>query len=129
QVPVVLVTGDDKACSEAAGLLDGVRTVAVKEGLGSYTGLCLHPAECRRRIKDQARRALTGASSVKPFVLEGGVDLEVRFTTASGADQVKRLPGAERIDGTTVRFQGRDILEAFNAFHVMAELAGLTPFV
>jgi len=127
--PVVLVTGDDKACSEAAGLLAGVRTVAVKEGLGSYAGLCLHPAECRRRIREQARQALAGASGVEPFVLEGRVTLEIRFTTASGADQVKRLPGAERVDGTTIRFQGRDFVEAFNAFHVMTELAGLTPAV
>ena len=55
--------------------------------------------------------------------------LEVRFTTASGVDRVLRMPGAERVDGVTVRFQGRDLHQAFMAFDTMADLVTLVAYI
>src|ERR671932_843650 len=46
--PVVLVTGDRAVCREATALLgDGVTTVAVKEGLGTFSARMLAPKRAR----------------------------------------------------------------------------------
>jgi D-aminopeptidase len=53
----------------------------------------------------------------------------VRFTTASAIDRCLRLPGAELLDGTTLRYVARDVLDAFQVFNVMADLAELVPHI
>ena len=93
EVPVALVTGDEAAAREAAGLLDGVETVAVKRGIGAYAARCLHPNRCRTLVYEGAVRALSENRRRKPFRLKGETALEIRFTTASGADRVLRMPG------------------------------------
>jgi D-aminopeptidase len=56
------------------------------------------------------------------------VELNVRFTTASGADRTLRIPGVERADNLTVRFKDKDFIEAFRAFYTMADLVDLVPY-
>jgi len=53
----------------------------------------------------------------------------VRFTTASGVDRCLRLPGVEPVDGVTLRYAARDVSEAFQLFHVMADLSELVPHI
>jgi D-amino peptidase len=128
-VPIALVTGDEKTTAEAEGLLEGVETVAVKKGIGSYAALCLPPKRSRALIYESARRAMSRKPDWSPFRIEGEVDLRVRFTTASGADRALRIPGLERIDGKTVRFRAGDFLDAFKAFNTMADLIELVQYI
>ena len=65
----------------------------------------------------------------KSFRFNGDVDLRVRFTTASGADRALRIPGVERVNGSTVRFAAPDFLQAFKAFNTMADLTELVKFI
>ena len=128
--PVCLVTGDDRACAEAKTLLPDIETVEVKQGLGSYAAICLHPARCRELIYEGAGKALARASKPAPYVLPNGpVSMEVDFTTSSAVDRVTGLPGVERLSGVTVRYQGRDCLEAFKVFNIMTDLIGLVSFI
>jgi len=60
---------------------------------------------------------------------EGPVALEIGFTTASTVDRVLRIPGVERLDGLTVRYEGQSYLEAFKAFNTMADLIELVNFI
>ena len=128
-VPVVLISGDEAACAEARALLPHILAVPVKKGLGAYSALCLHPKQAQALIRQSAKQALsstergTMAHIAKPTVLE------VRFTTASAIDRCLRLPGAELLDGTTLRYEARDVLDAFQVFNVMADLAELVPHI
>jgi D-amino peptidase len=128
-VPVALVTGDDKTVAEAETLLEGIETVEVKKGIGAYAARCLSPRRSRTLIYEGARRALSRQQDWRPFRFEGGVELRVRFTTASGADRALRIPGLDRVDGSTVRFRAVDFLEAFRAFNTMADLMELVQFI
>jgi D-amino peptidase len=57
--PVALVTGDDVVCKESSALLgDGLRTVAVKQGLGRFSARHQPPARARAAIEGAARDAL-----------------------------------------------------------------------
>ena len=128
-VPVALVTGDDKTVMEARKLLGSVETVEVKRGIGAYAGLCISPRKSRSLIYEGAKRAMSGARDWCLFRIESPVTLQVSFTTTSGADRVSRMPGVERVDGLTVRFRGKDFLEAFRAFNSMADLVGLVSYI
>lgn len=128
-VPVGLVAGDEAAVREAGELLGDVEAVSVKSGIGAYGARCAHPRKCREMIFEAAARAVRRRADFRPHRMEGAVTLEVRTTTASGADRVLRMPGVDRVDDVTVRFVGANILEAFRAFNTMADLVELTPFI
>ena len=128
-VPVALITGDDKTAREARNLLEGVEVVEVKQGIGAYAARCLTPQQSRQLILEGARRAMGRSAEWRAFRIEGAALLQVRFATASSADRVLRMPGVERVDGVTVRFDGRDFLEAFKAFNTMADLVDLVAFI
>ena len=128
-VPVALVTGDDKTVAEAGGLLEGIETVQVKKGIGAYAALCISPGRRRTLIYDAALKAMSRKGERRPFRFDGEVDLRVRFTTASAVDRALRIPGMERVDGSTVRFTAPDFLEAFKAFNTMADLMELVKFI
>jgi len=128
-VPVGLVTGDDKATQEARRLLGTVETVEVKRGIGMYAGLCMPPARSRELIYDGAKKAMLRIKAFKPFRIKSPVVLRVRFTTVSSVDRALRMPGIERVDNLTVRFKGKDFLEAFKAFNTIADLLDLVSYI
>jgi D-amino peptidase len=124
-VPVVLISGDEAACAEARALLPHIFAVPVKKGLGAYAAACLHPKQAQNLICQSAREAISRVSSRAPFVVSSPVCLDVRFTTASAVDRCLRLPGIELLDGASLRYKARDVLEAYQVFNVMADLAEL----
>ncbi len=55
--------------------------------------------------------------------------LAIEFTNYGEAEWANLMPGTEMVPGTTiVRFQAKDILEAYQAMLVMTELAMRTTF-
>jgi D-amino peptidase len=128
-VPVALVTGDENTVAEAAKLLDGIETVAVKKGIGAYAALCLSPKRSRSLIYEGARKAMSRKKDWRAFRIDGKADLQVCFITASAADRAQRIPGVERVNGRTVRFPASNFIEAFRAFNTMADLMDLVKFI
>jgi len=57
------------------------------------------------------------------------VELTLRFTTTSAVDRVLRMPGVDRLDGVSVRYAGKDFIEAFKAFNTMADLIELIAYI
>jgi D-aminopeptidase len=57
------------------------------------------------------------------------VGLTIRITTTSAVDRVLRMPGVERLDGVSVRYAGKDFLDAFKAFNTMADLIELIAYI
>src|SRR5438094_7331666 len=67
--PVLLVTGDDAVCREATALLgDGLLTVSVKQGLGSFSARQLPAQRARQVIEEGAKNALQDLEAVEPYV-------------------------------------------------------------
>jgi D-amino peptidase len=120
-VPVVLVTGDRAVTEEAAALLGGIETVAVKEGITRTSARCLHPQAAQEGIRQAARRALK--LSVPPFVIPPPITVRVAFQRALHADLAAMIPGSERVDGRTVAWTGDDMPTVYRTFRAMATLA------
>lgn len=125
-VPVVLVTGDREAASEARELIPDVRTVVVKEPVNSLAANLLHPARARAQIREAAAAAVAQAirSGAPPaLAADPPVRLELRLARSEQAAAAALLPRAERLDATTVAYDGADYLECFRAFRAMIALA------
>jgi D-amino peptidase len=114
-VPMVLVTGDDKACDEARALLgDELTTVPVKKGLSRYSARHIPPLRARRLIEEGAREAVARIPRAKPWQLTGEILIRFQLVTADVVDGYRRRPGVEVIDDQTVIARGASFLEAWS---------------
>ena len=100
-IPVVMVTGDDKTVKEARALLgDDIVTAQVKEGLSREGALMHSPKRARAMIREGAKEAMTRTSKVKPYKQEFPAKVRWQFLSS---DIVKRYQGAaRRIDDRTL---------------------------
>lgn len=116
-VPVGLVTGDDKTATEARMTLDEVETVAVKNGIDRFTADCRPPGETRPAIRDAAERAVERASNGdfdQPTVGEP-VAIEADWSATNHALRASGLPGVERLGGRTTLVDAETYPEAYEA--------------
>ena len=129
-VPVVMISGDETACREARELIPGIETAPVKESIGAYAGICLHPSRCRELIYEAVGRALSNLTAHEPISLgSDAVTMEMRFTTASSVDRALRLPGTRRVSGDTLQYPAPNYLAAFQGFVAITDLLELVPFI
>jgi D-amino peptidase len=57
-VPVVFLSGDQAIGKEAKRLLGPIETIAVKQAIGFYAAVMIHPEESRRLIREGMKRAV-----------------------------------------------------------------------
>ncbi|MCC7491394.1 MAG: M55 family metallopeptidase [Fimbriimonadaceae bacterium] len=82
-VPFIYCAGDHHACLEAAQLIPGCVTTAVKKGLSRRSAVTWAPAKARRLIRDDIQRAVEALPEIAPYVVEPPlVLLEERFDEA-----------------------------------------------
>ncbi len=118
-VPVILLTGDDAAVKELREIVPDAEAISVKEGLGRYSCLTLSAEAAREAIRAAARRAVSKIGKIRPYRIEGPVTIEVEYTTRNSLpiDAALRA-GAEVVDDRTIRYRGRDFLEAWTRYSV-----------
>jgi D-amino peptidase len=101
--PVLMVTGDDSACREGKELLgQGLVTVAVKQGLGSYAARNVAPLRARKLIEEGAQRAVSDLNAVPPYDPGSPCEIRVEFKHTDAAEKHRHRHGVERIDARTV---------------------------
>ncbi|MCY0902135.1 MAG: M55 family metallopeptidase [Firmicutes bacterium] len=115
EVPVLLVSGDDKACAEAREVLPGVVTYETKRAFGKHVAITRAPARVYRELPDIVARALDGRaarSPVAPLRWDGPYELVVKLAGTELAD-ARYFDGvhAVRQDGTTALYRGADLLD------------------
>lgn len=111
-VPVVMISGDDAAVAEARKIVGDLEGAIVKEALGFHSARTLTPEAARERIGDAVRRALANRSRFRPVAPKTPATLEITFKNYRPAEILAYLPNVERIDAHSVRFVGKDVLEA-----------------
>ncbi len=102
-VPVVLVSGDEALCAAVRNENQHIVTVPVLQGIGAST-LSIHPAEARARIRQGAKKGLTGDLEQKLLKVPERLDCQVRFREAALAYRMSFYPGARGLDAHTVGF-------------------------
>src|SRR5690625_4577161 len=119
--PVILVTGDDRACEDADSYAPLARKVAVKDHVSRYAARCRPPARTATAISAAAKSSMELAGSVEPAEQRSMV-LEVEVDSAHLAQAAAIVPGVERTGVCRVRYTAPDAYEMIRCFKAIATL-------
>jgi D-amino peptidase len=126
-VPVVLVTGDDKAVGQVRELLgEAVVGVVVKEGYTTFSAIHLHPRRAQALIREGAERALRQAAGAKPWRLAPGCRVEIDFDHQARAQACLFIPGVERAGERTVAYTAADAFAFNDVFRAVMKASAVT---
>jgi D-amino peptidase len=118
-VPVAMVTGDEALGREVQNILPWAERVVVKKGITSWSAKSVSPTKAQEMIRLAATDSLKRIKEMKLLKFDSPVRFEVEFFRASMADNAAMVPGAERLNGTTVLYIGKDILDVNRAWLTM----------
>ncbi|MBR7838585.1 M55 family metallopeptidase [Actinospica durhamensis] len=124
-VPVILVTGDDRACEDAARYAPAARTAAVKDHVSRYAAHCRPPAATSALIHEAAREAVALAGR-RERPAASGHRVEVEFDAAHLAAATTIIPGVVRVDTRRVAYASESayaMIRCFKAVTVVASAA------
>ena len=111
-VPVVFLSGDDKAVLEAQALVPDLVGVATKVGTGLESAMSLGVQRAQELIWEGARKAARKARkhSVAPVRLDPPYEWEVRVLEGQEAalEGYLKRPGAQRVDARTAVIRSDD---------------------
>jgi len=111
--PVIFLSGDRAAADQLKKIDPDAETAVVKEGIDNYTCISLSAEAARRLIRERAAAAMAKIGKIRPYRIEGPVTIEIEYTSRHALKPDAALtPGAEVVNARTVRFHGKDFLEA-----------------
>lgn len=122
---VILISGDQAACSEAAELIPGIETVIVKRASGRMAAELLAPALTQEMIFTAAASAvqrLKNGEAPRPHKFDPPIQLEIEFTHSEMADRAALLPGSNRY-GRRIAYAASDMPAIYSAFRAAVNLA------
>ena len=127
-VPVVAISGDESAVSEAQKLIGNMAGAVVKQSIGFHSAASMTPAAAQALIRSRVRAGIERRAQLKPFVLSTPVRLDVSFKNYRPVELLGFLPIVQRTSAHSIRFTGKDIFEVskFIEFITSYEI-GLTP--
>ena len=116
-IPIIFLSGDQAAADEVHSIVPQAELAVVKEGLARYACISLSAPAARELINQKARRSIDLIGKVKPYRVSSPVTLEIEYTTRNtlGLDAEARA-GVEVLDSQTIRFKGKDLLEAWQRY-------------
>jgi D-amino peptidase len=114
-IPVIMVSGDTAVCKELYEFAPQAECAEVKSGLSRTSGIMLpHPVACKL-IYEKAKLAMEHLSEMKPYKIEGPVEIRDENTTR-GTNRWSEGNGVHRVDERTWVFQGKDFMDAWRKY-------------
>lgn len=106
--PVILVTGDEAAVTEAHAFLGEIEEVTVKRSIGRNSCRLYNSAETRKKIREAAMTAVNnlciGSKSYMLYKPTLPMEILLTYTRSDYADvAVMKNPRLERLDSRTIR--------------------------
>jgi D-amino peptidase len=120
-VPVILVTGDDRACADATSYAPDAQQVAVKDYVARYTARCRTPAQTSDDIRGAAKLATTRAVRHEP-VSGGPFTVELEVDAAQLVTNACMVPTVERVDERRVCFVAPSAYQMIRCFKAVCTL-------
>lgn len=127
-VPVVAVSGDDAAVAELQKIVGPMEGAVVKRAISFHAAQTMTPEAAQSLIRETVKAGILRRAELKPYVMTKPVQLDIRFKHYRQAELLGYLSIVQRTTSHSIRFTGRDVLEAsrFLAFVETYE-AGMTP--
>ncbi len=124
QTGVVLFVGYHAGAAVAEKAFPGVITVPVKTALGRTAARSKHPAAAREAITAGAARAVASATArtIRPVPIPDELVIEAELRPNGAIEMAALVPGTERTDARTVRYQAATPRTAMDVLIVWSAL-------
>ena len=127
-VPVVAISGDDAAVAEAQHLLGNLEGAVVKRAISFHAAQTMTPETAQALIREKVKAGVLRRAEFKPYVLTTPVRLDITFKNYRQAELLGYLSIVQRTSSHSIRFIGRDIVEASRFMEFVEEYEpGLAP--
>lgn len=120
-VPVILVTGDDRTCADAAGYAAAVPAVAVKDCVSRYAAVCRPPAVTSASIRQAAAQGARLAARQEPASARDFL-VQVEVDAAQLAQAAAIVPDVRRVGDRTVEYVARSAYDMIRCFKVVCTM-------
>ncbi len=124
--PVVMISGDFAACSEAQEWIPEIEKAVVKKGTAYTAAECLPQERSLELIESCAARAIQRfreGKGPKPLQAATPVKITLEFFHTGMADKASLMANTARLDGRRIEFQTASMLEAYLQFRTAVMLA------
>ena len=101
-VPLVMVSGDEKACEEAKALIPNVTVAPVKTAKCRNTASCYPLDEARKRIFDAAAEGVRRCKEIEPITVSLPTTVRITFTRNDYCDAVVQNSAVAVRNGRTL---------------------------
>lgn len=113
-IPTIFLSGDQAAAEDLHAVVPEAELAVVKEGVSYYSCISLSAQSAQDLIERKAEQAVKRLGEIKPYKIDGPVTIEVELTTRNTPSPDRVLPpGAELVGPRSVRFKGKDFMEAW----------------
>jgi len=112
-LPVIMVSGDDKACKEAADWIPGVVTCQVKEGLSWESARTLPLDEAHKLIEAKTIEAIGKIGSIRPIEVTRPVTIRKQMIGKIRVPDPSARPDIRLIDESTAEATADTVEKAF----------------
>jgi D-amino peptidase len=116
--PVIFLSGDHAAAEQLKKIDPDAETAVVKEGIDNYSCISFSAEAAQRLIHERATAAMAKIGRIQPYRVNGPVTIEIEYTSRHALTPDASLkPGADIVNARTIRFHGKDFLEAWQRSH------------
>ena len=109
--PVIMVSGDDKACAEAKALMPEVVCAEVKKGLNIYGAMLMPPRAAHELICKKSMEAVKNFNNCKPFSFDKPLKCKVEVAERTVLPNEHCSPFVKIIDGRTFELTADSVEE------------------
>lgn len=117
-VPVIFLSGDQAAAEDLLAVVPEAEVAVVKEGVGYYSCISLSAEAAQKLIEEKAAAGFAKLAKIRPYRINGPVTIDTEYTTRNTPFPQAALPaGVERVGPRTLRFPGKDFMEAWTLWN------------
>ena len=121
-VPVGLVAGDAKLLEDdVKRFTPWAERVVFKQSFSRFSAVSPSMKKIKNDLKSAVSRAFKKFKNgeLKPLRIDGPVEFTLRFLGSEMADVAELLPFVERLNGKTVRYKAKNIIEGYKIFELL----------
>ena len=124
-VPVILVAGDDKLALDVKEKAPWIEYVTFKKSITRYSTITVSLSDALKMLENGIKKAVSKLlkGEVKALKVDEPVEIEITFPNSGHADVVEYIPGSIRVDGCTVKYIAKNIIEAYKFLQASVYLA------
>lgn len=102
-IPIIMVSGDQAACTEAMQFFGYISCAVVKQGTGRNKAELVDEEEALVKIREAAKNSISLVGKVRAYKPLTPLEIRLELCRSDFCDELALRPGVERLDERTVR--------------------------